>query len=501
MATPRLTLSNAQIANTVRSNAGIDYQSRIPIATQGNMEKVYLALQDYENDWNTFINGFLNKICLSIGHKSTFENKLSRFKRTGVLTGGSQIEEYAANLIKAKVYDGNATDVFGVEKPDIRVNYHTQNRRDKYKITLSEIEWSQAFTTEGGLATAASIVMDLPTQSDNWDEYLIMRNLLKLYDDVDGFFNENVPDLVNASQADKENYGKAIAEKIRMYNESLKGFYNSAYNAEGLPVTSSKLILLATPRFYAAFDVNVLSAAFNMGRTEYVGDYVVTIDDFGIDGCQAMLVDEDFFVAGDTLYRTASIFNPDNLATNYWLHHWGVYSASRFVNAIKFSTAPQSPIVVPTQEVTSVTINEPTVAPTRGGAPAILTADVVGTAENRELNRAVLWEIVGDSGKIKSTETYLTQKGELYIGEKEANTTLAIRATSLVDTTKYGEITVTIAADDPETDPEVAALLVYTKPELQEMAEGLGLEFDSRATKATLAADIVAAQGTPSDSE
>ena len=60
-------LSNASIANTVRSNM-INFGDRIPAATQGNMKDVLKSIQSYRPAWNEWLEVFLDVCALPLYH-------------------------------------------------------------------------------------------------------------------------------------------------------------------------------------------------------------------------------------------------------------------------------------------------------------------------------------------------------------------------------------------------------------------------------------------------
>ena len=83
---------------------------------------------------------------------------------------------------------------------------------------------------------------------------------------------------------------------------------------------------------------------------------MVTIpqDRFGINGCQAILTTKDFFVIADQTFETASQWNPAALQNNYFLHHWQVISASRFVPAIMFTTGQDDEVIYVSEPPTKI---------------------------------------------------------------------------------------------------------------------------------------------------
>jgi len=340
------TFSNDRIMNMVWDAAPLDYQSRIPHATQGNIRDVINTLDSFRLDWNVFIDTLLNGLVLDIYRNNMFENPLAQFKVGRVIENGTWIREIAYNLLKARRYDLRATDVFDIEEPELMANFHRQNRKDRYELSISEDLLRQAMfaNPQSGLANLISGMLQLPFKSDQVDEYIIMRRLFGEYEKRDGFYNVNVDDIATAT--DKRAVGLDTIQKIREYL-LLFQFMSRDYNAARVPTNTTDPVLFATPQWVSNIDVNVLAAAFNMEKADFLGRLVVVdhfdfIDEDEPYKTQALLADPQWFVAADTRVLSTSLFNPKNLVTNYWLHRWGIYSCSRFVNAVLFSTRPDS---------------------------------------------------------------------------------------------------------------------------------------------------------------
>lgn len=434
-------LSNARIANTVRSNM-ITFGDRIPAATQGNMKDVLKSIQSYRPAWNEWLEVFLDVCALPLYRVNSWQNALGKFKQ-GRIRNGSWAKEVGYNLIQAHSYDKAATDVFSLREPDVVVNFHLQNRKDRYAITINEDVLAQAFEDEGGLADFAQAVMAQVYNSDEVDEYLIMRELFAMYNETNGFFNYQVPDLATSSDVAAD--AKEITAMLKETNELFK-FPNQAvkYNPEHLPYVSDSTVLFATPKFLALNDVYNLAAAFNMDRAEFVAGVVQTVDEIPIDGAQAILADRDWFVCTDTLIETASIQNPATLGTNHFLHHWGIYSASRMAPAVLFSTAADSTWEVATPTVTNVSLafaDGYTFADKGKNTP--LVATVTGT---NSPSQGVDFTIAGTGGVPLSTNTHIGGNGMLWVGTDEQNAYIIVTATSVADPTKFATLQVGIGS-------------------------------------------------------
>lgn len=458
--------TNARIFNTVTAQAkklGLTFAGRVPNATQGDMQATIDYMDSYMPAWNDWLEVLLNGLVIDLFRTNDFMNPLGRHKIAGIQTNGSWIREFGYNLMKAHRYDKDATDVFTVEEPEVHTNYYLQNRKDRYDLSISEDILRQAMMqSETGVATLINNMLALPYTSAEEDEYLIMRELFALRDRESPFYNVNIDDISKAD--DKQKTGLDIAQKIREKYLDFP-FLHTEYNPEGLPAKTNDPVLFVTPRFLANFDVNVLAGAFNMDKASFMGR-VEIVDQLPLDGVPygsaALLADPDIFVCADTKVKSASIQNPKNDSVNYFLHRWGIYGMSKFVNAVLFSpradTGSDITVVPTVSTVTAAfaTINGATPEYATKGTTTRLTATVEGT---NDPNQAVSWDIAGTSGLAKSTNTFVRGDGELWVGSDEQNDWLLLRATSITDPTKQGLLRVGIGKKAPD-ETEVTAITI-----------------------------------------
>lgn len=307
-----LNATNEQILNAIRTDASFAYQQRIPAATQGDITETVNNLLEYRPMMNEFIDALVNRIGDVVIKSKVWTNPLAQFKR-GMMQYGETIEELATTLLKAKRYDPNKCydDVFACNPPDVMSNFHSINRQDYYELTINDMLLRRAFLTDYGLQDLVGRIMETPYTSDYWDEYLIMRNLFAEYARIDGFYKVNVPDASTATtRAEKQEDAMAITEAVRSMAGKMR-FLSGQYNAAGAPTFTNpdELVLFATPEFIAMLDVNVIAFAFNASSAD-INVRTVPVDDFGIDGCQAILCDRGFFMCADTLVDFESIRNP-----------------------------------------------------------------------------------------------------------------------------------------------------------------------------------------------
>lgn len=368
---------NATILANVWLNGTNDFQQRIPDPTQHGIDATMDALFDPMNKayYNQFVDSLIMRIGYTYVNQQSFSNPLKVFKKNKLMYGNS-VQEMVPKWIRAHSYVDDAEDVFKMARPDVATWYHSQNRRDRYDITINEQELRTAFTDSYGLNKLVAAFMNTPMNADEYDEYRIMLQLLAFYDNKWGFFKHHL----SAAPTD-EATGKEFLTAVRSYAGKLR-FPNTIYNCnaiEDVPVfvKPSELVLLLTPDTQAAIDVNTLASVFQLDKAD-IKYRTVEVDEFPMPNVVAVLTTEDFFQCYDTVYETTSMYNPKTLGTNYFLHHWGIYSVSPFVPAIAFTTDAATSVTTVTQKVTAISATIDNATPDLGESTAI-HAKLTGT--------------------------------------------------------------------------------------------------------------------------
>lgn len=368
---------NATILANVWLNGTNDFQQRIPDPTQHGIDATMDALFDPMNKayYNQFVDSLIMRIGYTYVNQQSFSNPLKVFKKNKLMYGNS-VQEMVPKWIRAHSYVDDAEDVFKMARPDVATWYHSQNRRDRYDITINEQELRTAFTDSYGLNKLVAAFMNTPMNADEYDEYRIMLQLLAFYDNRWGFYKHQL----SAAPTD-EATGKEFLTAVRSYAGKLR-FPNTIYNCnaiEDVPVfvKPSELVLLLTPDTQAAIDVNTLASVFQLDKAD-IKYRTVEVDEFPMPNVVAILTTEDFFQCYDTVYETTSMYNPKTLGTNYFLHHWGIYSVSPFVPAIAFTTDAATNVTTVTQKVTAISATIDNATPDLGESTAI-HAKLTGT--------------------------------------------------------------------------------------------------------------------------
>ena len=355
IANSTLNASTIDILNVIRQNASLAYQSSIPSITQEQeIPKVGEVLYGYPALANEFINALVNRIALVRVNSATFNNPYSRLKK-GYLEYGETVEEIFANIAKVFSFSEEKAEARELKRylPDVRAAFHAVNWKVIYPVTIEEESLRQAFLSLEGVTDLIARIVDTVYTAAEYDEFLLWKYLIiksvnsgKMY-----------PVAVDVS--DIKNAGVAFRGA-----SNLLQFMSSKYNEAGVKNTTprDRQVIFLDAMFEAQYDVNILSAAFNMDRASYMGSRFL-IDDFttfdnerwdvirsestGLEsvtstelGVMADVIgvfgDENWFQIYDNLSKFTEKYVAAGLRWNYFYHHWKTISTSPFSNMLVF---------------------------------------------------------------------------------------------------------------------------------------------------------------------
>lgn len=450
-------LNNTAILDAIWKDASSDYQKRIPDVTKAGVQNTLKHLLDWKPAWNEFVPSLVNQIGKVVIRNKVWNNPLAKFNQ-GLLEMGDTVEEIMVGLIEAHVYNTDRDylegELFGQHTPDVQSSFHRINRQNYYPVTINENLLKRAFTSEYGLSDFVVGLMNSPTTSDQWDTYLLTTSLFAEYERNGGFFKVHVPDISaeNSTEAD----AKFFLRRTREFAGNLT-FLNTAYNAAGMPVFADpdELELFITPEALAAADVEALAGAFNIDKADMAGRItLIQKKDWNIPGAQAILTTRDFFQIYDTLLESTSQYNPVSLSTNYYLHHQGIVSASRFVPAVLFWTGPDTDLTIndtPVTDISALTFKD-----VDGNTVTALERGefyyVDGAAVTAGDNTALRYELTGGP---YSSHTRVAQTGVVLVSldEPAANITVTAYAVDTDDPQLKKSVTATVEGDKLELWP------------------------------------------------
>lgn len=386
---------------------------RIPTATAENLADIGQYILNNKSLANQFLNVLVNRIARVIITSRLYENPLAAFKR-GTEKYGDIIEEIFVNIANAHEYNPQIAEneVYKRVIPDVGAVFHRTNSQLFYKATIQEESLEKAFTSEQGMRTLIAGIVDSLYSGANYDEFVAMKNIFAESADEMFYIKTDAPSVDNIHN---------IVTNIKSAS-NLMEFMSNQYNAAGVMnyTPKSRQVLLIRADIDAIMDVNVLAAAFNMDKAEFMGRKVL-VDNFGAENpdVYAVLCDDEFLMVVNTLDKFTEQYNAQGLYWNYFWHVWRVFSRSPFSNCIAFTSGT---IVAAT--AVSITNTSGTYAK---GTDLQMTASV---APATATNKNVRWTLEG-----AEADTYISATGMVHFGTAQTGT-LTIKATLVADPTK-----------------------------------------------------------------
>ena len=355
IAVSTLNASTVDIMNVIRDNASLAYQNNVPVVqTATDIPRVGEVIYGTPAFSNEFINALVNRIALVRVQSATFNNPYERMKK-GYLDFGESVEEIFVNI--AKVFEFSQEKAESRElkqyKPDVKSAFHAMNWKVLYPVSVSDEQLRMAFLSAEGVTNLIAKIVDSVYTAANYDEYLLFKYML-IKSATSGKMK---PVAVDGS--DPKNYAKAFRGTSNML-QFMKSEYNSAHVLNTTP--KNRQVIFMDAQFNADFDVDVLSAAFNMDKADFMGSLFL-VDDWttfdndrwevirqNSDGVEevtaaelalmqnvkAVVLDEEWFQIYDNLNKFTEKFIASGLRWNYFYHTWKTVSFSPFANAVVF---------------------------------------------------------------------------------------------------------------------------------------------------------------------
>lgn len=407
---------------------------------------------------NQFLTAICNKIGMSIIASKAYTNPWAWAKR-GQLDMGETLEEIYVNMAKTESFKpGNTTnqtlsDLFSKRIPDVTVMYHTLNFQKKYSISISQDQLTSAFTSRSGLVDLVSSITESLYTGLSYDEFIMYKYLLYRLA-LDGkLYVEKIPNVTSISNSDAK---KLVAQVKAISNEMT--FEKTKYNAAKVYTYTPKQdqMVIKDTELDAVLDVEVLASAFNIDKATFAGQNIL-IDSFGAEELKRLalilyddetrtsdvftdaeltdiatikgfIVDRGFLMQYDKLLKMTEQYIPNELRWNYFLHHWALFSASPFKNAVVLTTQ--------TSSINSVTTTPEAFEATPGASVQLTT-------------------VVGVTGFVDSDVTYVSGDTSVatvdrnglvtIVAGASAGDTCTITITAVGDTSKSDTVSVTVA--------------------------------------------------------
>ena len=376
--------------------------------------------------------GLLKQIAYVATVTRVFDNPLAQLEGENMPLGWAGEETYI-NPVQGRQFDVN--DFAGIlqkYEADVKVQYLTVNMDLQYPVTLTRDKIRTAFNSWRDLEEFINGIVNALYNG----AYIGMFNYTKAL--VAAAFKENKAQYIKVSAVTNEATGKALIKKLReMY--TLFQLPSASYNSwakvggAGRPVTTwcapEDIMLLIRADVMATVDVDVLAAAFNMDKADFIGR-VITVDNFDVytdDGTKiydgsnilGMICDKAWFKIKQQDMALDMWFNPNNRSWQYYLNVVKMYNYSLFANGVVIATAdPVVDATAITASKTSVTVEE--------GADVVLDLETTPFSANPTITAS-------SSAEAKATASVTGKKLTIH-GVDDGSATITVTATNSVGT-------------------------------------------------------------------
>ena len=301
--------------------------------------------------------GMLKRIAYAATETKLFANPLAKLEGDNIPLGWAG-EEIFVNPVKGRAFDVN--DFAGIlqkYEADIKVQYLTVNMDVQYPVTLTREKIRTAFTSWRDLEEFITGIINALYNGAYINMYQFTKAL------VSAAYKDNKAQITTVSAVTNEATGKALIKTLReMYTRFQ--LPSSAYNAwskvggAGRPITTwsapEDIVLLLRADVVASVDVDVLAAAFNMDKANFLGALTV-VDNFDVyadDGTKqfdgsailGFIGDKSWFKIKTQDMALDQWYNPNNRSWQYYLNVVKMYNYSLFANGVIIATeAPNVP--------------------------------------------------------------------------------------------------------------------------------------------------------------
>lgn len=426
---------------------GSIYHQYVPVVTDattiGEFGAPILDSQNL-NVLNDFV-GLLKKVVATAVYNKTFNNPLANLEGERMPLG-QFIENAYVNPAKARGF--NVDDFAGLlqkYEAEVAVEYFGVNSDLQYAVTITREKIRNAFTSWDQLEALISGYVNSLYNGAYITRYNQTKGLPLAAFTGNRINYEVVADPTDEATA--KNLIKKLRADFRKFQLPSTQF-NAWSKVKGAGAFALKtwtdpedVVVMISADVEALVDVEVLAAAFNMNRADFIGRLIV-VDDFSqynedgtlaVDGSmiKAVIADRSWFKIKTQDFAMDEFYNANNRTWQYYLNDVRMVNYSLFANAKVYTTeAPAVPITSLSYETDAVEIEagdieglEIAVTPTTGNSPMIDYSITNGNAY-AEVNRIdAMNNIVYIKGVAAGQATLTATAGDV-------STTLTINVTA-----------------------------------------------------------------------
>lgn len=386
---------------------------------------------------NEFISSLVNRIVYTQFERKYFRNPLQVLEGDRIPLGYAS-QEIFVNPAKGRKF--NVDDFAGLlvkYEADVKVQYTAVNMDLQYPVTVSRHKLKQAFVSWDALDGFIGELSNSLYNGAYIDEYQFTKEL------VSGAYKSNQAQIELISAPSTEALAKTFITKAR---ELFLNFQtpSSSFNAwakvggYGKPIKTwanpEDIVFLVRNDVRSFVDVNVLASAFNIDKTELLGN-ILTVDNFDqyddegtkiFDGSAivGMIADKSWFKIKRQDMFLDEFYNANNRTWQYYLNLTKMYNYSLFANGVIFATS------APTVNATTIEVDKDEVE-VEAGATAKVTVKTTPFQANQSITVSSSAEAVATAS---ITGKVITITGVASGQNADGTATITVTCGNLTDT-------------------------------------------------------------------
>ena len=335
-------------------DSGSIYHKYVPVVTDsttiGEFGAPILDTQNL-NVMNDFVS-LLKKVVYTAVYNKTFNNPLADLEGDRMPLG-QFIEDVYVNPAHARGF--NVNDFAGIlqkYEAEVATQYLSVNSDLQYCVTLTRDKIRNAFTSWDNLEALVSGYINSLYNGAYITRYAQTKGLVTA-----AFTGNNVMYEIITAPTDEQT-AKAMIMKMRAAFSKFQipsTKFNAWNKVKGGEMTlktwtdPQDIVVMISADVEALVDVEVLAAAFNMSKADFLGR-VIVVDDFNqynedgtvaVDGSgiKAAIMDRAWFKNKTQDFAMDEWFNPNNRTWQYYLNDVRMVNYSLFANALVFATS------------------------------------------------------------------------------------------------------------------------------------------------------------------
>ena len=338
---------------------GSIYHQYVPVVTEsttiGEFGAPILDSQNI-NVLNDFVS-LLKKVVFTAVYTKTFNNPLAQLEGDRMPLGNF-IEDVYVNPAKARGF--NVNDFAGLlqkYEAQVATQYLAVNSDLQYCVTITREKIRNAFTSWDNLEALVTAMVNS----------LYNGAYITRYNQAKGLplaaFEGGAVKYEVITNPTTEATAKALIRKMRADYSKMQipsTAFNAWSNKKGEDAFALKtwsdpqdIVVLISADVEALIDVEVLAAAFNMSKADFLGR-VIVVDDFSqyaddgtvaVDGSmiKAMICDKAWFKIKTQDFAMDEFYSANNRSWQYYLNDVRMVNYSLFANAKIYTTAEPTP--------------------------------------------------------------------------------------------------------------------------------------------------------------